>query len=54
MSSKIKKIKYQKCRVGSDFMRVIEVNQTMLILTKFVKKNGFVHVRIKKTDVEYL
>ena len=50
----MEKIKYWKCRVGSDSNRVIELNQKMLILTRFVAKNYFVHVRIKKTDVEYL
>jgi len=33
---------------------VIELNQEMLILTIFVTKNNCFHVRIKKTDVEYL
>ena len=50
----MKKMKYCICRVGSDFNRLIELNQKMLILTRFVAKNYFVHVRIKKTDVEYL
>ena len=35
----MKKIKYHKCRVGSDFNRVIELNQKMLILKRFVTKN---------------
>jgi len=35
----MKKIKYRKCRV--DFNRVNEVNQKMLILTRFVTKNYF-------------
>jgi hypothetical protein len=33
------KIIYQKRRVGSSFNRVIELNQEMLILKRFVKKN---------------
>ena len=33
---------------------MIELNQKMLILTRFVTKNDFFHVRIKKTGVEYL
>ena len=45
---------YQKRRVGLGFNCVIELNQKMLILTRFVTKNDFVRVRIKKTDVEYL
>jgi len=36
----MKKIKYQKCRVGSGFNRVIELKQKMLILTRFVTKNN--------------
>jgi hypothetical protein len=35
-------------------IRVIELNQKMLNITRFVTKNDFFHVRIKKTDVEYL
>ena len=38
----------------SSFKRVIELNPKMLILTRFVTKNVFFHVMIKKTDVEYL
>ena len=41
MSSKLKKMKYWTCRVGSDFNRVIELNQKMLILTRFVTNNDF-------------
>jgi len=37
----MKKIKYQKCRVGSYFNRVIELNQEMLILTRFLTKKKF-------------
>jgi len=50
----MKRIKYQKCRVRSDFNHVIELNQKMLNLKRFVPKNDFFHIRIKKTDVEYL
>ena len=42
------KIFYQICRVGSCPNRVIELNLEMLILTRFVMENYFVHVRIKK------
>ena len=41
MSSKMKKMKYWTSRVGSDFNRVIELNQKMLSLTRFVTKNDF-------------
>jgi hypothetical protein len=41
MSSKMKKIKYWTYRVGSGFKRVIELNQKMLILTRFATKNDF-------------
>jgi hypothetical protein len=34
-------IKYQKHRVGLRFNRVIELNQKMLILKRFVTKNDF-------------
>ena len=34
-----KKIEYQTHRVGSCFNRVIELNQKMLILKRFVTKN---------------
>ena len=34
--------------------RVIELNPKMLILTRFLTKNDFFHVRMKITDVEYL
>ena len=37
----MKKIKYNKCRVGSYVNRVIELNQKMLILTRFLTKNDF-------------
>jgi hypothetical protein len=47
----MEKIKYLKHRVGICFNHVIELNQKMLILTRFVAKNDFFHVRIKKTDV---
>jgi hypothetical protein len=40
--------------VGSRFNRVIELNEKMLILKRFVTKMIFFHVRIKKTEVEYL
>ena len=43
----MKKIKYKKCHV-------IELNLKRLILARFVTKYNFFHVRIKKTDVEYL
>jgi hypothetical protein len=43
----MKKVKYHKCRV-------IELNLKRLILARFVTKYIFFHVRIKKTDVEYL
>jgi hypothetical protein len=45
------KKKYLKHRVGICFNHVIELNQKMLILARFVTKNDFFHVRIKKTDV---
>jgi hypothetical protein len=38
---------YQKRRVGSGFNRVIELNQKMFILKRFVMKNYFFRVRIK-------
>jgi hypothetical protein len=38
MSSKMKKIEYQKRRVRSCFNRVIELNQKMLILKRFITK----------------
>jgi hypothetical protein len=41
MSSKIKKIKYQARRVTSCFDRVIELNQKLLILKRFVAKSVF-------------
>jgi hypothetical protein len=41
MSSKMKKIKYQTHRVSSCFNRVIELNQKMLILKRFVTNNDF-------------
>ena len=50
----MKKIKYQKCRFERGFNHVFELNLKMLILARFVTKNIFVHVTIKKTDVEYL
>ena len=42
MSPKMKKIEYQTRRVGFCFNRVIELNQKMLILKRFVTKKGFV------------
>ena len=44
MSSKMKKIEYQTCPVGSCFDRVIELNQKMLILKRFAKKKIFFYV----------
>ena len=41
MSSKIKKLKYWIYRVESGFNRVIELNEKMLILKRFVTKNDF-------------
>jgi hypothetical protein len=38
MSSKMKKVKYQKCFVESCFNPVIELIQRMLILIRFVEK----------------
>ena len=38
MSSKMKKIEYQTCRVRSFFNRVIELKKNMLILKRFVTK----------------
>jgi hypothetical protein len=35
------RIKYQMYRVASCFNRVIEMNQKMLILSKFLPKNDF-------------
>jgi hypothetical protein len=35
------KIKYQTYRIRSGFNRVIELNQKMLILKRFVTKNDF-------------
>jgi hypothetical protein len=40
-SSKMKKIEYQTPRVSSCFNRVIELNQKMLILKRFVTNNDF-------------
>ena len=37
----MKKIEYQTRRVGCCFNRVIELNQKMLILKRFVTKNDF-------------
>ena len=37
----MKKIKYQTRGMESCFYRVIELNQKMLILTRFVTKNDF-------------
>jgi hypothetical protein len=37
----MKKIEYQTCRVKSCFNRVIELNQKMLILKRFVAKSVF-------------
>ena len=34
-------IKYEKYRVASCFNRVIELNQKMLILSRFLTKNDF-------------
>ena len=50
----MKKMKYWTCRVGSGFNRVIELNQKMLILTRFVTKNDFFSCQDKETEVEYL
>ena len=50
----MKKMKYWTYPEGSGFNRVIELNQKMLILARFVTKNGFVHVSIKKDNDEYL
>jgi hypothetical protein len=47
----MEKIKYLKHRMGICFNHVIELDQKMLILARFVTKNYFFHVRIKKTDV---
>ena len=41
MSSKMEKIKFQTRRVGSCFNHVIELNEKMLILKRFVTKNVF-------------
>ena len=41
MSSKMKKIKYLTFRMRSCSNRVIELNQKMLILKRFVTKNDF-------------
>jgi hypothetical protein len=41
MSSKMKKIEYQTRRVRSFFNRVIEMNQKMLILKRFVTKSVY-------------
>ena len=38
MASKTKKIEYQTLRVGSCFNHVLELNQKMLILKRFVEK----------------
>ena len=37
----MEKIIYQKCRVGLGFNYVIELNQKMLLLKRFVTKNYF-------------
>ena len=37
----MKELKYWIYRVGSRFNRVIELNQKMLILKRFVTKNDF-------------
>jgi hypothetical protein len=37
----MKELKYLIYRVGSGFNRVIELNQKMLILKRFVRKNEF-------------
>jgi hypothetical protein len=50
----MKKIKYLTCRMRSCSNRVIELYLKMLILAKFVTKYICFHVRIKKTDFEYL
>jgi hypothetical protein len=47
-------IKYLTCRMKSCSNRVIELNLKILILAKFVAKNICFHVRIKKTDFDYL
>jgi hypothetical protein len=39
MYFKMQKIKYQMCRVAFCFNRVIELNQKMLILSRFVAEN---------------
>jgi hypothetical protein len=54
MSSKIKKTKYQKCGVGYDFNRMIEMSRKILILKTFVPKMIFFNPSLKKTDVEHL
>jgi hypothetical protein len=41
ISLKMVNIIYQKRRVGSGFNRVIELNQKILILKRFVSKNDF-------------
>jgi len=41
MASERKKIEYQTRRVGSCFNRVIELNQNILILKRFVTKKYF-------------
>ena len=38
----MKKTKYQKCGVGSDFNRVIELSRNMLILKRIVRKKKFI------------
>jgi hypothetical protein len=50
----MKKIKYLTCRMRSCSNCVIELNLKMLILTKCVTKNICFHVKIKKTDFEYI
>ena len=46
MSSKIRKTKYEIPRVGSNCNRVIELNQKMLILKRFISKNDFFYLRM--------
>ena len=49
----MKKIEHKTRRVGSCFNRVIELNQTMLILKRFVKKMIFYVMITTELFIDY-
>jgi hypothetical protein len=53
MSSKMKKIEYHTRRVRSCFNHVIELNQKMLILKRFVTKSIFYVMMTTEMFINY-